>query len=74
MNLALGFHMMSMEEFLTKEGSTGGLNPSRLLLPKNDTSLWGRDLWFYLNKVADLTPCKCCCCGILVVGVVVVLL
>jgi len=56
----LGFHMMSMEEFLTKEGATGGLNPSRLLLPKNDTTLWGRDLWFYLNKVADLTPCKCC--------------
>lgn len=53
-----GFHMMSMEEFLAKEGATGGLNPSRLLLPKNDTKLWGRDLWFYLNKVADLTPCK----------------
>ena len=54
---AAGFHLISMKEFLTREGATGGLNPQRMPLPKNNTDLWGRDLWFYLNKVADATPC-----------------
>ena len=54
---ATGFHLISMKEFLTREGATGGLNPQRMPLPKNNTDLWGRDLWFYLNKVADATPC-----------------
>jgi hypothetical protein len=47
-----------MKEFLTQEAAVGGLNPQRMQLPRNDTNLWGVDLWFYLNKVADITPCK----------------
>jgi hypothetical protein len=43
---------MSMQEFLAKEGVTGklkgGLHP-----PKNNTRLFGKELWDYLNHVAD---------------------
>jgi hypothetical protein len=48
--------MLHMPEFLEKEAATGGLNPHRMKLPHNNTHLWGRDLWYYLNKVADETP------------------
>ena len=48
--------MISMKEFLMKEAATGGLHPEKYTLPKNNTDIWGRDLWFYLSKVADATP------------------
>lgn len=44
-----GFHIMTMEEFLTKEAATGGLRG--IIPPKNDTHLWGGALWHYLNQV-----------------------
>lgn len=47
---------MSMSDFLKSEGQTGGLHPERLPLPKNNSEIWGRELWFYLTKVADATP------------------
>ena len=56
MGLYAGFHSITMKEFLTKEGSTGGLNPQLLKLPDNDTMIWGSKLWYYLNHVADETP------------------
>lgn len=43
-----------MEEFLEKEGVTGGLHG--VLPPKNSTQAWGRELWTYLDKNADVTP------------------
>lgn len=43
-----GFHMMSMQEFLLKEGCSGGLHG--VLPPKNDSALWGAALWAYLDK------------------------
>ena len=52
----VGFHIMSMSDFLKSEGQTGGLHPERYTLPKNNSEIWGRDLWFYLTKVADATP------------------
>ena len=48
--------MISMAEFLKTEGLTGGLNPKRMPLPDGDVNLWGRELWYYLSKVADATP------------------
>ena len=38
-----------MEEFLEKEGVTGGLKG--VLPPGNTSSAWGNDLWQYLNEV-----------------------
>ena len=49
-----GFHVIHMEEFLAKEGVTGGLHG--VLPPKNSTEAWGSALWTYLEKVADLNP------------------
>ena len=49
-----GFHMMSMDEFLAKEGVTGGLKGQ--LPPQNSTQVWGRKLWKYLDGVADAQP------------------
>ena len=48
--------MISMAEFLKTEGLSGGLNPKRMPLPDGDVNLWGRELWYYLSKVADATP------------------
>ena len=42
---------MHMEEFLEKEGVTGGL---RSVLPPDNSSLaWGDKLWRYLTKVGN---------------------
>lgn len=50
-----GMNIMSMKEFLTKEGITGGLNG--IYPPGNNTDIWGRQvLWPYLDKVADILP------------------
>jgi len=49
-----GFHIMHMEDFLAKEGVTGGLHGK--LPPKNSTEAWGPALWAYLDKVADHAP------------------
>jgi hypothetical protein len=49
-----GFHMMHMQEFLEKEGVTGGLHGK--LPPGNSTKAWGGKLWKYLDDVADLQP------------------
>jgi len=49
-----GFHVLSTEEFLRKEGVTGGLHG--ILPPKNRTDLWGRELHHYLRSVADEKP------------------
>jgi hypothetical protein len=45
-----GFHVMNMEEFLAKEGVSGGLHG--VLPPQNSTKVWGQALWSYLNKVS----------------------
>lgn len=50
-----GFHLMSMSEFLRKEGVTGGLGGGKLP-PGNRTDVMGRDLWSYLTSVADVRP------------------
>lgn len=49
-----GFHLLHMEEFLEKEGVTGGLKGE--LPPKNSTEANGQALWRYLTKVADAKP------------------
>lgn len=49
-----GFHVLHMEEFLAKEGVTGGLHGK--LPPKNSTTVWGEALWKYLWDVADAKP------------------
>merc|ERR1719201_1125453 len=50
-----------MKQFLTQEACQGGLGSkekgTKGLLPgKNNSDLWGQELWWYLNKVADYTP------------------
>jgi hypothetical protein len=45
-----GFHVMHMEEFLAKEGVTGGLKGG-VLPPGNTSSAWGTKLWEYLDSV-----------------------
>lgn len=52
----LGFHMISMEQFLRMEAQTGGLHPEIMKLPNNDTTLSGPPLWSYINRVADVKP------------------
>jgi hypothetical protein len=52
----IGFHSITMKDFLVNEASAGGLHPEKMALPKNDTDLWGKSLWYYLNHVADETP------------------
>ena len=48
---------MHMEEFLEKEGVTGGL---RSVLPPDNSSLaWGDKLWRYLTKVGNIVLCMC---------------
>lgn len=47
---------MSMHDFLAKEAAVGGLGPTGLKLPANDTHLWGNNLWHYLSQAADLHP------------------
>ena len=47
-----GSHIITMEEFLAKEAVTGGLNG--ILPPKNDSKVWGGQLWNYLSKVSHL--------------------
>jgi hypothetical protein len=47
-----GFHVMHMEEFLAKEGVTGGLHG--VLPPDNSTEAWGRKLWDYMDRVSAL--------------------
>lgn len=49
-----GFHVLHMEDFLSKEAVTGGLHGA--LPPKNSSKIWGEPLWQYLNKVADGKP------------------
>jgi hypothetical protein len=42
-----------MEEFLAKEGVTGGLRG--VLPPGNSSEAWGPKLWSYLNKVCVIS-------------------
>jgi len=49
-----GLHIMHMEDFLAKEGVTGGLKGQ--LPPKNSSQAWGGALWSYLKRVADAKP------------------
>lgn len=44
-----GFHVISMRDFLTREGVTRGLKGE--LPPGNATDIWGQKLWKYLDKV-----------------------
>ena len=44
-----GFHLLHMDEFLAKEGVTGGLHGK--LPPGNSTEAWGQKLWTYLQEV-----------------------
>ena len=44
-----GLHIMHMEEFLAKEGVSGGLHGE--LPPHNSSEAWGAGLWHYLKKV-----------------------
>ena len=44
-----GFHVIEMQEFLEKEGVTGGLHGQ--LPPGNTSNAWGPQLWSYLDKV-----------------------
>jgi len=50
-----GLHVLSMEEFLAKEGVTGRLKYGKLP-PGNESSAWGNKLWDYLSSVADSHP------------------
>ena len=51
---------MHMEEFLEKEGVTGGL---RGVLPPDNSSLaWGDKLWRYLTKVGNVVNFVLCVC------------
>lgn len=45
-----GLQVLEMDEFLEKEGVTGGLK--NILPPKNSTQIWGELLWRYLSKVS----------------------
>jgi len=45
-----GLHIMHMEEFLAKEGVSGGLHGE--LPPHNSSEAWGAGLWHYLKKVS----------------------
>eukprot|EP01036_Dinobryon_divergens_P026489 gene26490-35150_t len=49
-----GFHLLHMDEFLSKEGVTGGLHGK--LPPDNSSDAWGQKLWTYLSNVADESP------------------
>jgi len=49
-----GFHVTTMDDFLTREGVTGKLHG--VLPPRNESSLWGQSLWAYLSEVADVKP------------------
>ena len=56
-----GYHTITMKEFLEREACKGSLGNEKTstkgLLPKgNSSDLWGQELWWYLNKVADYTP------------------
>ena len=48
---------MHMEEFLEKEGVTGGLKG--VLPPDNSSLAWGDKLWRYLTKVGNIVLCVC---------------
>jgi len=48
-----GLHVMHMEEFLAKEGVSGGLKG--VLPPHNSSEAWGQALWQYLKKVSGAT-------------------
>ena len=56
MHSVTGFHFISMKEFLAKEALTGGLHADRMKLPRGDVDISSNELWWYLNKVADITP------------------
>lgn len=49
-----GFHVITMKEFLEKEGKTGGLRGK--YPPTNSSDIWGPKLWEYLEQVADEMP------------------
>ncbi len=49
-----GMHVISMEQFLSKEGVTGGLHG--VVPPDNSTKIYGPRLWAYLQRVADAVP------------------
>lgn len=49
-----GLHIMTMQQFLLREGTSGGLHG--VLPPDNRTDIIGPKLWDYLHKVADETP------------------
>lgn len=51
-----GFHMLTMKEFLDREGVTGGLHGK--VPPGNDSTIWGNKLWNYLKQVS-LSNMKC---------------
>jgi len=49
-----GFHVLHMEDFLRREGVTGGLHGKTP--PGNSSDAWGDALWRYLSQVADAKP------------------
>jgi len=56
-----GFHAMSMRDFLGKEAADKlSSGQERTLkgpaLPGNNTDLWGRQLWDFIAKAADIKP------------------
>ena len=46
--------MITMKDFMETEAVAGGLHG--MLPKKNRTDLWGPDLWWYMDHVADYTP------------------
>ena len=54
---------MHMEEFLEKEGVTGGLKG--VLPPDNSSLAWGDKLWRYLTKVGNIVLCVYVCCYVM---------
>jgi hypothetical protein len=49
-----------MQEFLAKEGVTGGLKGG-LLPPHNSSAAWGAGLWHYMKKVSAHMRCPTLC-------------
>ena len=58
---------MHMEEFLEKEGVTGGLKG--VLPPDNSSLAWGDKLWRYLTKVTNIVLFVSVCCYVMLCSV-----
>lgn len=57
-----GYHVLHMEEFLAKEGVSGGLKGK--LPPGNSTEAWGPKLWKYLESVCFVCTHSSCSVGL----------